>query len=230
MNLLEKLAKIKEMVDVIQKNKSGYGYKYVSEDEILAKISAGMKKHSVSLIPNIVAGTTKVVPYQAVDKKDRITYEIIVTADMKFKWINNENPEEVIEVDWIMTGQQSDSSQAFGSGLTYCQRYFLLKYFQVATVDDDPDNWRGKQEEARLSEEKEATRKANEVERNDLIQEITTIASNLVKSGANKESVGEIIVKACGVKNYNKLKDIELLKKVLVAVQSIEIETKVEGK
>lgn len=39
LNIYQKLAKIRKQVEVIQRNKSGYGYKYVSEDEILAKIS-----------------------------------------------------------------------------------------------------------------------------------------------------------------------------------------------
>lgn len=47
-----------------------------------------------------------------------------------------------------MVGQQGDASQAFGSGLTYANRYFMLKFFQIATPDDDPDNWRSKKEEA----------------------------------------------------------------------------------
>ena len=38
MNIYQKLAKIRKQVEVIQKNKSGYNYKYVSEDEILARI------------------------------------------------------------------------------------------------------------------------------------------------------------------------------------------------
>lgn len=46
MNIYQKLARIRKQVEVIQKNKSGYGYKYVSEDEILAKISVFMDKYS----------------------------------------------------------------------------------------------------------------------------------------------------------------------------------------
>ena len=30
----------------------------------------------------------------------------------------------------------------------YANRYFMLKFFQIATPDDDPDNWRSKKEEA----------------------------------------------------------------------------------
>lgn len=39
LNIYQKLAKIRKQVEVIQRNKKGYGYTYVSEDEILAKIS-----------------------------------------------------------------------------------------------------------------------------------------------------------------------------------------------
>ena len=63
MNIYQKLARIRKQVEVIQKNKSGYGYKYVSEEEILAKISVFMDKYGLSLIPNIKQGSTIVSPY-----------------------------------------------------------------------------------------------------------------------------------------------------------------------
>ena len=53
-----------------------------------------------------------------------------------------------------MVGQQSDASQSFGSGLTYSSRYFLLKYFNVSTPNDDPDKWRSKQREVEEAEDK----------------------------------------------------------------------------
>ena len=51
LNLYQKLAKIRKMTEVIQKNKRGYNYKYTSIDEILARVTAGMEKYHVSLIP-----------------------------------------------------------------------------------------------------------------------------------------------------------------------------------
>ena len=62
LNLVQKLAKIREMVEVLRKNKSGFNYKYVTEDEILARVAAGMKKYGVSLQPSIVPGTLSVTP------------------------------------------------------------------------------------------------------------------------------------------------------------------------
>ncbi len=162
LNIYQKLAKIRKQVEVIRKNKSGYGYKYVSEDEILAKISVFMDKYSLSLIPNIDPKTVKVEPYSY--KKTKATKkgdfyeennnEILVSADMTWSWVNNDNPGERVNVSWALIGQQSDASQAFGSGLTYSSRYFLLKYFNIATPDDDPDSFRSKQRETEAAEDK----------------------------------------------------------------------------
>ena len=67
---------------------------------------------------------------------------------MTYTWTNIDDPSETVVVPWVVVGQQADASQAFGSGLTYTNRYFLLKYFNVSTSDDDPDAWRAKQREA----------------------------------------------------------------------------------
>lgn len=163
LNIYQKLAKIRKPVEVLQKNKSGYGYKYVTEDLILAKITGLMDKLGVSLIPRIVAGTTSVEPYHYIKtkvSKTGTTYEehvneILIHADMEWHWVNNDNPEDRVIVPWTLVGQQSDASQAFGSGLSYSSRYFMLKYFNVATSDDDPDNWRSMQKEAEQTEGRE---------------------------------------------------------------------------
>ena len=78
--------------------------------------------------------------------------EIIVRAEMDWIWVNDENPDDRVVVPWILVGSQSDASQGFGSALTYASRYFLLKYFNVATSDDDPDEYRRRQREAEEEE------------------------------------------------------------------------------
>ena len=161
LNLYQKLAKIRKQVEVVQKNKSGYGYKYVTDDELLAKITVGMDKYGVSLVPNIVPGTLRVEPYTYKKTKrdkngsyEETVNEFTAVCDMAYIWVNNDNPEETITVPWAMVGPQSDASQCLGSGLTYSMRYFLLKYFNVATPDDDPDNWRSKQRATEAAEDK----------------------------------------------------------------------------
>lgn len=73
---------------------------------------------------------------------------------MVFKWVNDEDPNDIIEVPWFVTGSQTDPPQALGSGLTYCTRYFLCNYFQIAQSDSDVDTYRNKQKAAEASEEK----------------------------------------------------------------------------
>lgn len=166
LNLYQKLAKIRNRVEVVQKSKSGYGYKYVPDEDLLAKITGGMEKYGVSLIPQIVPDTLCVEPYTykktkrekqrdgTVNTYEETVNEFTVVADMEYVWVNNDNPDEKICVRWALVGQQSDASQCFGSGLTYSMRYFLLKYFGVATPEDDPDNWRSKQKAAEAAEDK----------------------------------------------------------------------------
>lgn len=162
LNIYQKLAKIRKPVEVIKKNRKGYGYTYVDEEEILSKITGLMDRYGVSLLPNIVHGSAVVEPWHYTKTKvtkDGKAYEehvneVLVRADMDWIWVNNENPDDRIVVPWLFVGSQADASQAFGSGLTYSSRYFLLKYFNVATSDDDPDNWRSKQREAEETEDR----------------------------------------------------------------------------
>ena len=216
MNIYQKLAKIRKQVEVIQKNKAGYGYKYVSEDEILAKISVFMDKYDLSLIPGITGGTTQVSPYTY--KKTKSTQkgeiyeennnEVLVSADMTWSWVNNENPEERVEVPWSLVGQQSDASQAFGSGLTYSNRYFLLKFFNIATPDADPDSFRSKQRAAEASEDKMI---AEQIIKNFDV----TIRAYLEKNKDKAEEVKKFVAKYVKGGDYFKVTESALAAKLL---------------
>lgn len=216
LNIYQKLAKIRKQVEVIQKNKSGYGYKYVSEDEILAKISAFMDKYSLSLIPSVVSNSGTVSPYNT--KKTRSTKdgqiyeenvnEVLVSADMVFTWVNNDNPQERVDVPWILVGHQSDGSQSFGSGLSYAMRYFLLKFFNIATPDDDPDKWRSKQRAAGVAEDKMIAEK--------IIQTVDeTIKAFLAENQGKADDVKKFVSKYVKGGNYFTITESVLASKLL---------------
>lgn len=162
-NLYQKMTSIRKSVEVIRKDKAGYGYKYTTDEAILACITGRMNTLHVSLIPKIVPGTSTVVPLSY--KKTKVAKngqvyeenvnEMVVSGEMEWHWVNDDNPDERIVIPWFMCGQQSDCSQAMGSGLSYASRYFKLIYFQSATTEDDPDAWRGKQAEAEKESEKQ---------------------------------------------------------------------------
>ena len=163
LNLIQKLAKIRDIASVAKRDKQGYGYTYVDVTQILAKVTAGMRKYGVSLVPCIVPGTAKVEATTTVDTKldktgkpyEKKTTETLVTAEMVFRWVNDDNPEkDHLDIPWFIVGSQSDPSMSLGSGLTYTQRYFLTSFFQIAQTDLDPDAYRSKQKEAEASEDR----------------------------------------------------------------------------
>lgn len=164
LNIYQKLAKLRKQVEVLEKDKIGFNYRYVTDELVLSKITGLMDTLHLSLIPSVVPGSARVEPYAYVKTKlnkrsgemyDEKNAEVLTQADMVYTWVNDDNPAERIEVPWFTVGQQEDASQSFGSGLTYTYRYFLLKYFGVATVEDDPDTWRSRQRESMEAEKKE---------------------------------------------------------------------------
>lgn len=204
LNIYQKLALIKKQVEVLKKDKAGYGYTYTTEENILSRISTTMEKLHLSLIPRIVPGTMKAAPHFYLKTKttrqgdiyEEHVNEVLVSADMMWTWIDNDNPENMLEVPWTMVGQQSDASQAFGSALTYTTRYFLLKFFNVAT-SDDPDEYRSKQKAAEAEEDLNITKdivstidstvRSFIAENNDKAPDIKAICCKYVKNGDYKK-------------------------------------------
>lgn len=178
MSLHEKLAGIRKIVEVVQKNKEGHNYKYAGEETILAKVIAGMDRYGVNLYSEIVPGTMTLTPYSYTKVKalkgggtfEEIVNEFLVQCELLYTWVNVDNPEDTLSVHWSMIGQKSDASQAVGSGLTYCNRYFLLKFFQVATPKDDPDNWKSVKEAAENEEDIKIAKS--------IVEEINKLVSN----------------------------------------------------
>lgn len=162
----------------------------------------------------MVSGSTTYEPYtevtKTVDKNGKVleksTNSMIVKAEMEFAWVNLDNTNETYIVTWPMIGQQANVSQAFGSGLTYCMRYFYLKFFKVSTLEDDPDNWKSKQEEAAAEQDA------------GIVAEIIAQVDAEVKAHVNEENkadVSKFIKNIAGTANYNKVKDPMVAAKLL---------------
>ena len=216
LNLVQKLAKIREMSDAVARSKTGYGYKYADITEILAKVTTGMKKYHVSLIPEIVPGSfvVETVRNEKTKKaKDgtpfvEVSTETMINAQMLFKWINDDNIDEMIIVPWHLVGSQSDPSQAMGSALTYCTRYFLIEYFQIATPDNDVDAYRSKQKEAEEQEEKALVEA--------LVGEIDAAVRAYLEDNPDKgDEVKDFFGRYVKGSNYKKIKDSNTASKVL---------------
>lgn len=211
MDLINKLAKIRAISDVVRKEKSGYNYSYADITTILANITAGMKKYNVSLQPSIVHGTETVTPISTETTKFKKTgepyinktNEMLVTAEMNFRWINNDNLDQYIDVPWFVVGSQSDPSQAFGSGLTYTMRQFLTAFFQIAQSDTDVDAYRSKQKAAEVAEDKKVAE--------EIIKEFDTMCRKyLAANPDSSDEVKKFISRYASKGNYLSIKDPEL--------------------
>lgn len=220
MNIYQKLAKIRKQVEVMKRNKQAYGYSYTAVEDILAKITVNMEKYDLSLLPGIVPGSIAVEPYSYSETKttkngepyEKKTNEVLVSADTTWTWVNNASPSECIVVPWAMVGQQADASQSFGSGLSYAFRYFLIDYFNIATSDNDPDKFRGKQREA----EAEAEKRVLEGVVEEINTFLTTYMETHPKDGAK---VKEICGKYVKDGDYFKIKESTLAAKLLAELR-----------
>ena len=67
---------------------------------------------------------------------------------LKFTWIDADSGETLV-CHWASSGQ-NNWDKGLGSALTYGERYFLLKFFHVATDKDDVDAPRTTDEELTL--------------------------------------------------------------------------------
>ncbi len=127
-NIYQKLVEVRKSIPGFSKDATGYGYKYVSGTQVLSGIKTKMDELGVILETHLK---------EVIVEKSPKGY--MVNAPMTMIWVNAEKPEDRVVVDWFMAGEQKDPSQALGSGLTYSERYFLLKFFSVPTDEDDPD-------------------------------------------------------------------------------------------
>lgn len=142
LNLWQKINEVKKVVKVFTKDAKTEGsgaYTYTSGTQILSAIKEKMEELQLLLLPIATEHQHhELFNYKNSFNKDKTDF--IVIGKISYEWINAEKPDERQKVDWQYYGQQGDISKAFGSGLTYSERYVLLKSLGVPTDDEDPDS------------------------------------------------------------------------------------------
>lgn len=151
--LWQKLLEVQKAVTYLQRNaqsKAGGSYTYVSSALVLERIRGEMDEQGLLLQTATVEERLHIdAAYSYADKKQHFT-EVV----MEFTWINTDNPEETMVCRWY--GQGIDNGEKGpGKAMTYAEKYFLLKFFHIATGDhDDPDAGREEPEPAPDRDEK----------------------------------------------------------------------------
>lgn len=138
MNLFQKLVEIQKSVRALGKNSSaGTGassYQYVSGSKVLDFIRPKMDELGILLVQQIDSIENERIDYQT---KNGVKSELLSKVNMTFTWIDAESGEK-LPIPFGANGM-NNWDKGLGSALTYAERYFLLKFFHIATDEDDVD-------------------------------------------------------------------------------------------
>jgi len=145
-----------------------------------------MNKYGLLLKQEVLSFTNTRMDYKV---KNGDKTEVLSKLDMKFTWIDCETGEK--DENFFGANGQNDFEKGFGSALTYAERYFILKQFNIPTDEDDPDAFQDKH----MSE---AEKKAK---------------AELEKKAADEKKAAEFAtIKATAIKEMKALTDIENVK------------------
>lgn len=134
--LVQKLLEVRKSVDYLQKASEGAQFKYTSSSQVLTAVRDQMNKLGLILVTHVL--DHKLIPSETgTDQKSRTTYftELI----LKMVWIDAETGESM-EIPWYGQGVDIAGEKGVGKALTYAEKYFILKQFNIPTDKDDPDS------------------------------------------------------------------------------------------
>ena len=141
MNIYQKLIEVRKTVPYLQKESEGSQYKYVGSSQVLAAVRKKMDDLGLLLVTRIIDHNVMHETVENVDKYNKVkkTTTYFTELTLEFTWINAENPEETIVIPFYSQGVDIAGEKGVGKGLTYGEKTFLLKQFNIATDQDDPD-------------------------------------------------------------------------------------------
>ena len=168
-NIYQKLLIIQQKINGLGKDKATYNYKYVTGDKVLGEIKPLMNELGLLLKQEVLSIENTRQDYQLTDKAGNVRNksEILSKVMMKFTWVDSDTGEK--DENLFGANGQNDWDKGCGSAYTYAERYFLLKYFNIATDEDDIDKSERKDDTkgvitkapTRIKEDTEAQRVAN---------------------------------------------------------------------
>ena len=186
MSIYKKLLEVKKKVPYLQKDKKSFQYSYATPSLVLGVFNpllndAGLllKTEVLSMTSERVLVKSKEDKAKSRDKKPQVkdidgniidngqkaekffldVYETLYALKMRFTWVDVNTGETDVNL-FFASGLNGDE-KGVGSALTYAERYFFLKYFNVPTDSDDPDSF----QEKHLSDEQKETIKHNALEK-----------------------------------------------------------------
>lgn len=149
-SLREKLVELRKACPKIKKDTTanGVSYKFNKIDDVWEKIVPVMNEIGVDF--DIVEETAT----KHSENGDPLFWITIATktkwgerlmflyeCDLKIKWINLDNEDDVLETVVHALGWNDDPAKAKGCAHTYALKYYLFEKFSIDQGEDDPDNF-----------------------------------------------------------------------------------------
>lgn len=147
MNIYEKLIEVRKTVPYIQKADQGSQYQYTGSSRVLVAVTDKMNELGLLLIPSVTGHTLNESPIEFKDSSGNVTKRTttyFTELEMTMTWVNAEKPDEQIVSSWYGQGVDIAGEKGVGKALTYAEKYFMLKFFNIATDKDDPDAFQTK--------------------------------------------------------------------------------------
>lgn len=136
--LLPKLAALQSAVRGLGKDTKGNSYEYVSGSKVLDAVRPRMDELGLLLVQEVEDIRNERVDYST---RNGAKSEMFTSVSMLFTWVDTETGEK-LPVRFAANGCNG-WDKGLGSALTYGERYFLLKFFHIATDEDDVDARQG---------------------------------------------------------------------------------------
>lgn len=196
-NVFQKLSEVRKAVSYLKKEKSGSQYSYVGSSDVLGSLHSTINEQGLLIIPSIknhkVTERVEVINNKG-QNKERITY--FTELDMNMRWQNIDDKDDYIDCSWYAQGIDIAGEKGVGKALTYGEKYFLLKFFNIATDKDDPDTFQQRQEAKKPAALINGKQLA---EMNDLIRQVSEA------SGTSISIVTNELLKSTNFSNLNQV-------------------------
>lgn len=138
MSVYKKLATIQAAMRSLAANAEGQTgqakYGYVSGSKLLGFLRPLMDKQKLLLSQEVVEITNTPISYMT---RNGEKTEMFTTLKIRFTWIDSEDETSLVN-EFYANGMNA-WDKGLGSALTYAERYYLMKFFHIATDEDDVD-------------------------------------------------------------------------------------------
>lgn len=135
--LAQKLVEVRRSVDYLQKTSQGSQFSYTSSSQVLAAVREKLNELGILLTPHVTHAEVR----ENLTKSGTAVYftELVMTME----WADVETG-ETKAIPWYAQGVDLAGEKGVGKALTYAEKYFILKQFNIPTDKDDPDAFQEK--------------------------------------------------------------------------------------